>query len=144
MYFPEPRAVVVGYDGSPNARTALRRAANEARQRHAVLAVVQVLPRRRSWWRTVAAWLRLRRSVARALPRSQHVTTRLRIAYGRPGQVLPRMAAGAELLAIGARSNSEHPFGGETVPAVLSSSRCDVMICTHQQDSRSAAATAAD
>lgn len=139
MYVPGSRHVMVGFDGSPNARTALRRGAAEARRRHARLDVVQVVPGdARQWLRTAADWLRLRTTVAQMLPRGQHVTTRLRVVHGRPGEVLPRLAEKAELLAIGARADSQHPFGGETVPAVLGAARCDVMICTAQQRSRAA------
>jgi nucleotide-binding universal stress UspA family protein len=144
MYIPEPRVVIVGYDGSPNARTALRHAVVEARQRHARLDVVQVYPAgERGRTHALAAWMRLRNSVARAIPRSRQVNTRLRIAYGSPGEVLSRLAAGAELLAIGARS-SEHPFGGDTVPVVLATVRCDVLISTHQRQRRAASTMAPD
>jgi nucleotide-binding universal stress UspA family protein len=132
---PAQRCVVVGVDGSRNSLAALRRAAEEADRRHARLDVIQVISpdeqaSPRLLW-TIVRWLRLRSLVARAIPRAQHITTRLRIAYGRPPKVLPDAAAHAELLVIGAREHSErgNPLGGETVPAVLTSSPCEVLVC---------------
>lgn len=134
MHIPGPRYVAVGYDGSPNSTAALRRAATEAQRRHARLDVINVIPREGGLRRTPAAWLRLRREVARLLPRLQHVTTRLRIARGDTSAELCRMAERAELLVIGARLNAEHgtPLGGETVPAVLSAAQCHVIVCEDQ------------
>jgi len=139
---PAQRCVVVGVDGSPNSIAALRRAAREARSRHARLDVVHVpdakatgLPRP---LRTFREWLRLRSLVADNLDRSQHLTTRLRILYGDPGPVLAEQAAHGELLVIGAREHSEHgsPFGGHTVPVVRSRATCEVIICAdHHADS---------
>jgi nucleotide-binding universal stress UspA family protein len=128
---PGPRYVTVGYDGSPNSAVALRRAAAEAQRRHARLDVVRVIPRAGGRLRVPAAWLRLRNEIARLLPRAQHITTRLRIARGDAGTELPKMAERAELLVIGARVNSRHgtPLGGETVPAVLSTAPCEVIVC---------------
>lgn len=132
---PAQRCVVVGVDGSPNSLAALRRAAEEADQRHARLDVIRVVSpdehaSPRFLW-TIARWLRLRSLVAHAIPRAQHITTRLRIAYGRPRQVLPKAASRAELLVIGAREHSArgNPLGGETVPAVLASAPCEVLVC---------------
>jgi nucleotide-binding universal stress UspA family protein len=132
---PAQRCVVVGVDGSRNSLAALRRAAEEADQRHARLDVIRVVPpgeqaSPRFLW-TIARWLRLRSLVAHAIPRAQHITTRLRIAYGPPRQVLPEAASRAELLVIGAREHSErgNPLGGETVPAVLTSAPCEVLVC---------------
>jgi len=127
---PGPRYVLVGFDGSPNATVALRRAAAEARRRNARLDVVRVIdgggPLRRP-----RAWLRLREEVARLIPRSQHVSTRLRIAEGDPGTQLALLADRAELLVVGSRLNSRYgaPFGGDTVPTVLSNARCGVIVC---------------
>ncbi len=128
---PGPRYVTVGYDGSPNSAVALRRAAAEARRRHARLDVVRVIPRGGGLLRTPRAWLRLRNEVARLLPRAQHIATRLRIARGEAGAELPKLAERAELLVIGARLNARHgtPLGGETVPAVLSAAPCEVIVC---------------
>lgn len=131
---PGPRYVAIGYDGSPNSAAALRRAATEAQRRHARLDVIRVIPREGGLRRTPAAWLRLRKEVARLLPRLQHVTTRLRIGRGETGTELCRMAGRAELLVIGARVNARHgtPLGGETVPAVLSAAPCEVIVCENQ------------
>jgi nucleotide-binding universal stress UspA family protein len=135
---PEHRAVVVGVDGSPNSLAALRRAAREAVERHARLDVVRVLapdtgstPR---LLRTAREWLRLRDLVAHATPRTQHLTIRLRVRHGRPGESLAKAAEHAELLVIGARVNSEHgnPFGGDTVPVVRGLAHCPVVICADQ------------
>jgi nucleotide-binding universal stress UspA family protein len=132
---PEQRRVVVGVDRSPNSRVALHRAAREAHERHARLDVIHVLgpdggssPR---LLRTATEWLRLRDLVAHEIPRSQHLTTRLRIAHGVAGEVLSEAAEHAELLVIGARANSEHGdlFGGDTVPVVRERARCQVVIC---------------
>ncbi len=132
---PDQRCVVVGVDGSPNSLAALHRAAREAVDRHARLDVVHVLapgtgtgPR---LLRTATEWFRLRDLVARAIPRSQHLTTRLRIAYGDPGKELAEAAGHAELLVVGARAHSEYGnrFGGDTVPAVREGTRCPVVIC---------------
>ena len=128
---PGPRYVLVGFDGSPNSAVALRRAAAEARRRHARLDVVRVISRDGGPLRGPKAWFRLRDEVARLLPRTQHVTTRLRIARGEPGAQLARLARRAEVLVVGSRLNSRHGalFGGDTVPTVLSNARCGVIIC---------------
>ncbi|WP_067799789.1 universal stress protein [Actinomadura formosensis] len=132
---PEYRSVVVGVDGSPNSMAALRRAAREATERRARLDVVRVLepdggagPRP---LRTAREWLRLRDLVAHALPRGQHLTTRLRIVRGEPGMALVKAAEHAELLVLGARAHSEHgnPLGGDTVPVVRTRATCPVVIC---------------
>lgn len=131
--FPAQRCVVVGVDGSPNSMAALQRGAREAQERHARLDVIRVISPTgpRAFLRTAAAWLRLRALVANALPTSQHLTTRLRIAHGDPVKALVRAAQGADLLVIGAREGSEHgnPLGGATVPAVVSGAPCRVVIC---------------
>ncbi|GAA2128505.1 universal stress protein [Actinomadura napierensis] len=135
---PEHRAVVVGVDGSPNSVAALRRAAREAVERHARLDVVRVLPSATrpapGLLRTAREWLRLRDLVAHAIPRTQHLTTRLLVRRGRPGEVLAKAAEHAELLVVGARANSEsgNPFGGDTVPVVRGLARCPVVICADQ------------
>jgi len=128
---PEARRVVVGVDGSPNSIAALRRASDEASRRSARLEVVRVLSGTPGRIRAARAWLRLRTLAARRIPRSRHILTRLRIAYGDPAVVLPEAAERAELLVIGARVNSQHgnPFGGHTVPTVLDTSPCEVVIC---------------
>ncbi|MEU8801064.1 universal stress protein [Spirillospora sp. NPDC048819] len=132
---PEHRSVAVGVDGSPNSMAALRRAAREALDRHARLDVVRVLKPgdapAAGPLRTAAEWLRLRRLVAHAIPRTQHLTTRLRVIHGEPGTTLAKAAAHAELLVIGARAHSEHgnPLGGDTVPVVREHARCGVVIC---------------
>lgn len=137
---PGPRFIITGFDGSPNSVAALRRAATEAQKRHARLDVVRVVSQAGGLLRTPIEWLRLRGEVARLLPRSQHVTTRLRIARGEPGTELPRLAERAELLVIGARPNSAvgTPLGGHTVPAVLAGSPCEVIVCEGEarQDAR--------
>ncbi|MEW2360192.1 universal stress protein [Spirillospora sp. NPDC029432] len=135
---PARRCVIVGVDGSPNSIAALRRAAAEARLRQARLDVVRILvpgsgaysrPRDR-----IGEWLRLRSLVARTVPLSQHVTTRLRIARGRPGEVLSAASAHGELVVIGARAHSEYgnPLGGDTVPAVWEHTRCELIVCADQ------------
>jgi nucleotide-binding universal stress UspA family protein len=128
---PGPRYVLTGFDGSPNSAVALRRAANEARERHARLDVVRVIPRSGGFVRTPAAWLRLRGEVARLLPRTQHLSTRLRVVRGDAAEQLTRLANHADVLVVGARVNSRHgsPLGGETVPAVLSGAPCKVIVC---------------
>ncbi|GAA4622071.1 hypothetical protein GCM10023196_012780 [Actinoallomurus vinaceus] len=133
---PGPRYVITGFDGSPNSVAALRRAAEEARRRHARLDVVQVVPASEGLWRWGRAWLRLRDEVARLLPRSQHVTTRLRVARGDAGAELTRLAERAEVIVVGARLNSHNgdPLGGCTVPTVLTASPCEVIVC--EGDSR--------
>ncbi|GAA3939084.1 hypothetical protein GCM10023085_20700 [Actinomadura viridis] len=139
QWMPAQRCVVVGVDGSPNSLAALRRAADEARRRHARLDVVRVLPPGPGAGplRTFREWLRLRALVARRVGRSQHLTTRLLIAYGEPGRVLAERAAHGELLVIGARAHSEHgdPFGGATVPAVRHGARCEITICADHRAS---------
>ncbi|MCP9965743.1 universal stress protein [Actinomadura madurae] len=130
---PEQRCVVVGVDGSPNSMAALRRAAREAGDRHARLDVVRVLEPdgARRPVHTFREWMRLRRLAAREVSRARHMTTRLHIVHGRPGEALAEAAEHAELLVIGARAHSEHgnPFGGDTVPAVWAKARCKVVIC---------------
>jgi nucleotide-binding universal stress UspA family protein len=128
---PGPRYVLTGFDGSPNSAVALRRAANEARERHARLDVVRVIPRSGGFVRTPATWLRLRGEVARLLPRTQHLSTRLRVVRGDAAEQLTRLANHADVLVVGARVNSRHgsPLGGETVPAVLSGAPCRVIVC---------------
>jgi nucleotide-binding universal stress UspA family protein len=134
MQLPGPRYVAVGYNGSPNSTVALRRAAEEAKRRHARLDVVRVIPRVGGFLRTPAAWLRLRNEVARLIPHAQHITTRLRIARGDAGVELPRIAERAEVLVIGARLNARHgkPLGGDTVPAILSAAPCEVIVCENE------------
>ncbi|MBD2893237.1 universal stress protein [Spirillospora sp. NPDC000708] len=135
---PQHRSVVVGVDGSPNSLAALHRAAREALERHARLDVVRVVnndttPTPRPL-RAAKEWLRLRDLVARTIPHTQHLTTRLKITHGRPGEALAKAAENAELLVIGARVNSEHgnPFGGDTVPVARELARCPVVICADQ------------
>jgi nucleotide-binding universal stress UspA family protein len=93
--------------------------------------VVRVVPRAVGFARVPAAWLRLRGEVARLLPRTQHVSTRLRIVRGDAAEQLTRLAARADVLVVGARMNSRHgaPLGGQTVPAILSGASCPVIIC---------------
>jgi len=129
---PDQRCVVVGIDGSPNSLAALHRAANEAQRRHARLDVYRVLPDEPTGpLRTATEWLRLRSLVADQLPTTQHLTTRLRVTTGDPAQALITAARHAELLVIGAREHSEHgnPLGGPTVPAVISGTPCEVIVC---------------
>ncbi|WP_131736281.1 universal stress protein [Actinomadura roseirufa] len=135
---PEHRTVVVGVDGSPNSMAALRRAAREAHERHARLEVIRVLdpghgtaPR---VLRTAREWLELRELVADVVPREQHLTTRLRIVYGTPGETLAEAAAHAEVLVVGARAHSENGnlLGGDTVPEVRDRVRCSLVICADQ------------
>jgi len=128
---PGPRYVLTGFDGSPNSTVALRRAANEARERHARLDVVRVIPRSGGFVRMPATWLRLRGEVARLVPRAQHVSTRLRVVRGDAAEQLTRLAHRADVLVVGARVNSRHgaPLGGDTVPAVLSGAPCKVIVC---------------
>jgi nucleotide-binding universal stress UspA family protein len=128
---PGPRYVLTGFDGSPNSAVALRRAATEARERHARLDVVRVIPRAGGFARIPAAWLRLRGEVARVVPRAQHISTRLRIVRGDAAEQLTRLADRADVLVVGARMNSRHgaPLGGDTVPAILSGAPCQVIIC---------------
>ena len=82
--------------------------------------------------------LRLRDEVARLLPRTQHISTRLRVARGDAGTPLTRLTDRAELLVVGARLNSQHgtPLGGDTVPAILSNARCDVIVCENGAEDR--------
>jgi nucleotide-binding universal stress UspA family protein len=134
---PAHRCVIVGVDGSPNSIAALRRAADEAKRRGARLDVIRVAGDRGQWLLSparVAAWLRLRRLVARQLPKTQHITTRLRLAYGSPAGVLIRAADHAELLVVGARGHAPNSslLGGDTVPRVLSASPCEVVVCANQ------------
>lgn len=128
---PGPRYVITGFDGSRNSVAALRRAALEAKDRHARLDVVRVIPPAGGALRTLAEWLRLRNQVARLVPRTQHVSTRLRVVHGDPGTELTRLAERAELLVIGARLNAQHgsPLGGDTVPTVLAGSPSQVIVC---------------
>lgn len=136
LVVPEHRSVVVGVDGSPNSMVALRRAAREALDRRARLDVVRVLapgdavPAARPL-RTLKEWLWLRGVVAKAVPRTQHLTTRLRVLHGEPGPTLVEAAAKAELLVVGARLRSEfgNPLGGDTVPVVRKHARCGTVIC---------------
>jgi nucleotide-binding universal stress UspA family protein len=137
---PAHRCVLVGVDGSPNSIAALHRAADDAKRRSARLDVIRVVGDRGRWIFSparIAAWLRLRRLVARELPRTQHVTTRLRIAYGSPAGVLIRAADRAELLVVGAREHASHGslLGGDTVPRVLAASPCEVVVCANQAHS---------
>jgi nucleotide-binding universal stress UspA family protein len=118
---PAQRCVIVGVEGSSNSIAALHRAATEAARRGARLDVVQVIDRHRRVGALpgptrLVAWLRLRRLVARELPRAQHVTTRLRIAYGSPPGALIRAAARAERL--------------------LAAAPCEVVVCADQAASR--------
>ncbi|GAA2107719.1 universal stress protein [Actinomadura alba] len=131
---PGPRYVLIGFSGSPNSYAALNRAAAEAQKRHARLDVVRVIPATGGRLRTPAAWLRLRNDVARVLPRTQHLTTRLRIARGDVATELNRLARRADVLFLGARQTSAaaNPLGGATVHALLSSSPCHVVICEGQ------------
>lgn len=135
---PGQRCVIVGVDGSPNSVAALLRAAAEAQRRHARLDVLNVVAPDQGWMDTARAWLRLRALVARAIPRSQHITTRLLIMRGEPAAALIKAAERTELLVIGAREHSEHgnPLGGDTVPKVLNDAPCQVVVCADQATSK--------
>lgn len=133
-----PRSVLVGVDGTPNSIAALRRAATEARRRRAVLEAVYVLqPDMRAGnspgTDRVASSARatLQHTVETVVGTRPDVPVKLRVVLGDPGEVLPRLADRAELLVIGARSDPEHlhPLGGVTIPAVLGSSPCEVVVC---------------
>ncbi|MFI0447489.1 hypothetical protein [Actinomadura sp. 6N118] len=81
--------------------------------------------------RGIKEWLRLRNLVTRMVPNHQNITTRVRITYGEPGEVLSAQAAHGELVVIGARSYSEYgnPLGGDTVPVVWEHTRCELIVC---------------
>ncbi|MQA79646.1 MAG: hypothetical protein GEV10_14395 [Streptosporangiales bacterium] len=133
-----PRSVLVGVDGTPNSIAALRRAAVEARHRRAVLEAVYVVE---PGWQTgtstgtgavvSSARATLRHTVETVVGARPDFSVKLRVVIGDPGEILPRLADRAELLVIGARSDPEclHPLGGATVPAVLGSSPCEVVVC---------------
>lgn len=127
----EPRRVVVGVDWSPNSLAALRRAGAQARQRHAELDVVHVIPDDADAFTAASARATLRGVTGRVLPDDMEVPVRLRVEPGNPATVLLVVSAGAELLIIGAREHSEQGniFGGYTVPRVLGNASCQVDIC---------------
>ncbi|MGY1679923.1 universal stress protein [Geodermatophilus sp. SYSU D01176] len=116
---PVAARVVVGFDDSPVSRTALGRAAEEARRRGAALEVVATY-QPVVYWSDVAAVVppptfdesmpefrrRVERLVAEVLgaPLGQDVSVVTEV--GQAGEVLVRRAEGAELLVVGSRSRS--------------------------------------
>lgn len=121
-----PEYVVVGMDDTPHAIAALRRAGEEARERRARLDVVRV--GKEDEIVTEAARRALDELVASVLGPTV-VAARCLIASGRPGDVLTRHAAEAELLVIGAGYGGR-PLDGSTVTTVLNDAPCPVLVCT--------------
>jgi nucleotide-binding universal stress UspA family protein len=115
---PTAARVVVGFDDSPVARTALAWAAEEARRRGAALKVVATYQPVVYWSDVVAvvpppydeSMPEFRRRVERLVsevlgePLGQDVSVVTEV--GQAGEVLVRRAEGAELLVVGSRSRS--------------------------------------
>lgn len=140
------RRILVGVDGSANSLAALRHAADEAVRTPAVLEVVHVVDRQlrgdgRLGDVLSAARATLRDSVAKVLGEEPPCPVTVRAVVGVPADVLPRLADRAELLVLGTRSHPDHyhPLGGQTVPAVLANSPCEVVLCADHEVTKSAA-----
>jgi nucleotide-binding universal stress UspA family protein len=127
------RRVVVGVHDSPNSMAALRRAVVEARKRQTELDIVFVIPEDSDASDMAIADQKLSDLVAGAFPAGLDVPHRLLIELGDPAMKLVQLCAGAELLIIGAQSNSDRRgiFGGEIVQVCLRNAQCPVDICAH-------------
>jgi nucleotide-binding universal stress UspA family protein len=130
------RRVVVGVDGTANSRSALRHAALEAVQREAVVDVVYAVGRDERDQCSLPdavehGHVLLETMVAAVRETRQTIRTTQRVVVGEPARVLVRLAACAELLVIGARSDPEHrnALRGSTVRGVLNASPCEVLVC---------------
>jgi nucleotide-binding universal stress UspA family protein len=126
-----PRRVVLGLDGSPNSIAALHRAVTEARRLGATLDAVLVLPGDPEPEAYAAGLRMLAGTLTREFPDGPGVPVRRMVEHGDPAEVLVRLADGASLLVLGARSNSAagNPLGGDMVPVCLSRVRCPLAVC---------------
>jgi nucleotide-binding universal stress UspA family protein len=120
--------VVVGVQNSADSVAALRRAVAEARNRNARLDIVHVIAAGSDVQQAAAA---LRSFIADTFPHGIGVPSRARVEFGDPGQVLPRLAAQAALLVVGACDSSARRgiFSSPVVRACLAGATCPVVIC---------------
>ncbi len=136
-----PGAVVVGVDGSPEARVAARLGAQEARRRDAPLDLVLVLP-----WREPArqprsgadlaavvhsaAGLILEATAAHAARYAPDLSIATHVVPGDPGQVLTEAAATAAMVCVGSRSGGTLPgmLLGSVARSVIARAACPVLV----------------
>jgi nucleotide-binding universal stress UspA family protein len=102
-----PRRVVVAVDGSTGSAAAFQRAAEQARQRNALLDVVCLLPPSADAAAATMARVMLGQFTRRQCPYGVGTPMRLRVEQGDPQAVLLVVSAGAELLV--RRENAQSP-----------------------------------
>ncbi len=95
--------VVLVVDGPPESGAALRQAASQARQRHALLDIVCIVPDGPDGPASIRARVKLGEFTRRECPHGIGVPVRLRVERGDPQKVLPEVAVEAELLINGLR-----------------------------------------
>jgi nucleotide-binding universal stress UspA family protein len=129
------RRVVVGVHDSPNSTAALRRAASEACDRQADLNIVWIVPEGSDAQAAEVADRKLRGLVADALPAASAAAARVHVERGDPARTLVQLCAGAELLVIGACTNSDRRgvFAGGVARYCLRNAPCPVDICADHQ-----------
>jgi len=127
----ESHRVVVGVDGSDNSVAALHLAAAQARQRHAALDIVHVVPPDAYQAQVNDGTVLLEAIISREFPGGLEMAVDRRVERGDPAPILLYASAGAELLVIGERDGDGHSklFGSRTVRRCLDHGRCPVEVC---------------
>lgn len=136
-----PGAVVVGVDGSPEARVAARLGAQEARHRGAPLELVLVLPwrepaRQRATGADLAGVVRsaagliLEATAAHAGRAAPGIAVATHVVTGHPAQVLLEASSTAALVCVGSRNEGTLPglLLGSVARAVVGRAACPVLV----------------